>query len=145
MRNITITRRKTFVGCLGKIKIYIEDPLNGDTVIDGVSCSFLGALKNNETKTFTVGTGPLRVFAIYDKLSKGYCFDSYLLPAGEEDICLSGKSQFNPFSGNPFYFDGAADSQALAGRERGTIIGIVVFVVCVAVGVVGGTLLGILL
>ena len=64
MRQLTITRTKSFVGCLAKIKIFIEDPENGSTQIGGMLCSKLGELKNGETKTFTIENGPLRVYAI---------------------------------------------------------------------------------
>lgn len=52
MRNLTIKRAKSFVGCLAKMKIYIEDPAAGDTEIGGVSCRRLGELKNGEERPF---------------------------------------------------------------------------------------------
>lgn len=142
MRNLTVTRRKAYAGCLVKVKIYTEDPIGGDTQIDGVKCRLLGKLKNGESKTFSVDTCPMKIYAIYDQLSKGFCSDRYILPAGEEDVSVSGKSRFAPFSGNPFYFDGVTDSVTLAGRKEHKAIGAVIFTVCVVAGVVAGVIVG---
>ncbi len=102
MRNLTVKRRKAFACCLGKVKIYIEDA-NGDTNINGIPCRLLGKLKNKECATYEIGNESLKLFAIYDKMSKGYCNDCYTIPAGEEDIEVSGAAKLNPFMGNPFY------------------------------------------
>ena len=105
MRNLTVKRRKAFAGCLGKVKIYIEDA-NGDTNINGIPCRLLGKLKNKECATYEIGNESLKLFAIYDKMSKGYCNDCYTIPAGEEDIEVSGDAKLNPFMCNPFLLEG---------------------------------------
>ena len=51
MRNLTIKRTKSYVACLAKMKVYIEDRVSGDLVINGVSCRKLGTLKNGEEAT----------------------------------------------------------------------------------------------
>ena len=142
MRNLTVTRRKAYAGCLVKVKIYAEDPIGGDTQIDGVKCRLLGKLKNGESKTFSVDACSMKIYAIYDQLSKGFCSDRYILPAGEEDVSVSGKSHFNPFSGNPFYFDGVTDPVALAGRKEHRAIGAIIFTACLIVGIVAGVIIG---
>ena len=141
MRNLTVTRRKAFAACLVKVKIYIEDE-NGDTEMDGVKCRLLGKLKNNKSKTFQIGTGRLKIFALYDKLSRGYCCDTYIIPEGEEDVSVSGVSKLNPFAGNPFYFDGVTDTEMLEKRESRKRTGLYVFIACVAVGAVIGLAVG---
>ena len=138
MRNLTITRTKSFVACLGKMKVYIEDPMGGDTVISGVNCRKLGDLKNGETVTFPIGEEAARVYVIADQMSKNYSNDCYPLEAGTEDVVLTGKNHFNPGAGNPFRFDGVTDETVLANRKKGGRKGIMVLVIAAIVGFVGG-------
>lgn len=128
MRKLTIKRQKSFVGCLGKMKVYIEDPLSHDLAFGGVSYRKLGTLKNGEEATFEIGNGASRICVIADKWTKGYCNEFYPLPEGEEDIYLSGKNHYNPAKGNPFYFDGVTDPEVLKNRKKGTWIGAAVLV-----------------
>ena len=44
MRTLTIERKKSFVGCIAALKVYIEDPLAGELTINGVRCRKLGTL-----------------------------------------------------------------------------------------------------
>ena len=134
MRNLTITRTKSFVGCLGKIKVYIEDALHSDLYINDVPCRKLGDLKNGEQKTFAVENESLKVFVIADKLSKNFCNEYYQLPAGDEDIALSGKNRYNPAVGNPFRFDNNENPDAIANRKRGRGIGFGILIVAIIVG-----------
>ena len=46
MRKLTITRRRTFVGCAGKLKVYVVDNLHNDLDVCGESCRLIGTLKN---------------------------------------------------------------------------------------------------
>lgn len=138
MRNLTITRTKSFVACLGKMKVYIEDPMGGDTVISGVNCRKLGDLKNGETVTFPIGEEAARVYVIADQMSRNYSSDFYPLEAGTEDVVLTGKNHFNPGAGNPFRFDGVTDETVLANRKKGSRKGIMVLVIAAIVGFVGG-------
>lgn len=137
MRNLTVIRRKSFVGCLAKVKIYIEDA-NGDQIINDTKCRLLGKLKNNESATYEIGNHSCKLFAIYDKASKGFCNDIYIIPEGETDIEVSGIAKLNPFMGNPFLFDGNTNEDAVANRRANTkkaaLIMIPVMVIAVAVG-----------
>ena len=137
MRKLNVTRTKSFVGCAGKVKIYIEDP-NGDVNISGTPCKLLGKLKSGESASYEIGNDSYKIFAIYDKMSKNYCNDFYTVPAGEEDCNVTGKAHFNPFGGNPFYFDGVTDETVLANRKqnkkKSLIIGIPVFIIAALVG-----------
>ncbi len=140
MRNLTITRTKSFVGSLGKMKVYIEDPCTGDTAIGGVTCRKLGELKNGETATFPIGCEAARVYVIADKLSRNYSNDYYPLEAGTGDVALTGKNHFNPGAGNPFRFDGVTDETVLANRKKGGRKGILIIVIAALVGFLGGYL-----
>lgn len=138
MRNLTIKRQKTFVACLAKMKVYIEDPIGGGLTIDGVVCRLLGTLKNGEEKTFEIDNEERRVYVIADRLSKGFCNDYYTVPAGEGDVDLCGKNYFNPATGNAFRFDGVDDTAILENRKRGLRIGIFVLIGSVLLGVLIG-------
>ena len=142
MRYLTITRKKSFVGCLGKMKVYIEDPYSNELTINGFPCRKLGTLKNGETATFPISDQAARVFVIADTLSKGYCSDCYPLPAGTENVAISGKNTFNPGAGNPFRFDGVTDPEILANRKKGSGKGILFLIICCIIGAIVGSLLG---
>ena len=133
MRKLTIRRSKSFVACLMKVKVYIEDPFVNELTIDGVPCRKLGDLKNNEEKAFEIGDGQAKVFVIADTLSKDYCNDSFQLPAGQDDIFLSGKNTFNS-AGNAFRFDNNDSPEVLKARKKGAKKGLVIWIVAIVVG-----------
>lgn len=141
MRNLTIKRTKTFVACLGKMKVYIEDPASNEIVINNVPCRKLGDLKNGEEKTFSIGENEAKVFVIADQLSKNYCNEFFKLPAGDTDVFLSGKNCFNPANGNAFRFDGVTDEEILQNRKKGTQKGLIVLCIAIVVGFVMGFLI----
>lgn len=138
MRNLTIKRQKSFVASLMKVQVYIEDYTCQDTVIRDVPCRKLGTLKNNEEKTFAIGDNEAKVFVISDKISKGYCNDFYTIPAGVEDVYLTGKNRYNPLNGNAFLFDGVTDEAALKNRKRSKKIGLIVLIVAAIIGFLFG-------
>jgi len=142
MRKLTIKRTKSFVACLAKTKIYVEDPLSTDLVINNISCRKLGELKNNEEKTFKIGEEQAKVFAIVDKVSKEYCNDFFQIPAGQEDITLTGKHKYNPANGNAFRFDGNEGHDVQKNRKKGFKIGLLVLCAAIAVGGVVGAVIG---
>lgn len=137
MRNLTIKRTKSFVGCLAKLKVYVENP-SGDFTINNTLCSKLGELKNGEEKSFPVEEHALKVFVIADKLSKDYCNEFYQLSDGQEDVFLTGQNRFNPANGNAFQFDNNENSSALSNRKRGTRKGLIILILAVIVGAVVG-------
>ena len=142
MRNLTIKRQKSFVASLMKVQVYIEDYTCQDTIIKDVPCRKLGTLKNNEEKTFAIGDNEAKVFVIGDKLSKGFCNDFYTIPAGVEDVYLTGKNRYNPLNGNAFLFDGVTDEEALKNRKKSKKIGLIVLIVAAIIGFVFGFLKG---
>lgn len=138
MRNLTITREKSFVGCAMKMKIYLEDTQSGTLEINGVPCRELGRLKNGEMQTFVIGDEAARVFVIADQLSKKFCNDFYQIPAGTEDVVLSGKARWNPATGNAFWFNGVTDQEVLENRKKGTRRGIAVLCGALVLGLAIG-------
>lgn len=136
MRNLTIKREKSFVGSLAKMKVYIEDPTSNEICINDISCRKIGDLKNGEEKTFQINEQEAKVYVIADKLSKNYCNEFYQLPAGQEDVFLSGKNKFNPANGNAFRFDNNESEENIANRKRGTRKGLLILIVAAIVGAV---------
>ncbi|MBE6978010.1 MAG: hypothetical protein E7438_05145 [Ruminococcaceae bacterium] len=133
MRNLTIRRAKTFVASMAAMNVYIEDPMANDLVIHGIPCRKLGKLRNGQEVTFPISDAPAQVFVIADKLSKGFCNEFYPLPAGTEDIVLTGKNHFNPAAGNAFRFDGVTDPAVLANRKKSSTKGLIVMLVTFAI------------
>lgn len=138
MRSLTIRRNKSFVGCAIKLKVYIQDETEGELLIGGVMCRKLGDLKNGEEKTFSIHEREARVYVIADKLSKDFCADYVTVPAGNEDVFLSGKNHYNPVAGNPFWFDGVTDEVVLANRKKNKGRSGIVMIAAVLVGLVLG-------
>lgn len=142
MRYLTIRREKSFVGCLMKSKVYIEDPYYGDTTISGVRCRKLGDLKNGAEVTFVIGDEAARVYVIGDKLSRNYCNDVFLVPAGNFNVLLVGKHEYNPATGNAFRFYGNDHPEAVENRKRGTRTGLIILIAMIVVCFVGGYIVG---
>lgn len=141
MRNLTITRQKSFVACLGTMKVYIEEHNAPDTIIQDTPCRMLGKLKNGETGTFSISDEAQRVFVIAGQTSKNFCCESYPIPEGTEDLHLTGKNRYNPAAGNPFRFDGNSDPTAMSTRKRTLRNGIIMLIVAAVVGLGVGILL----
>ncbi len=137
MRNLTIKRTKSFVASLAGMRVFIED-IAGHTVIENVTCRKLGTLKNGEEKSFLIDEREAKVFVIADSLSKGFCNDYYQIPAGDEDISLSGKNLFNPATGNAFRFDNNNSADVAASRRKGENKGVVVLIVSLIIGAILG-------
>ncbi len=138
MRNLTIKREKSFVGSLAKIKVYIEDPTSNEMRINDVPCRKIGDLKNGEEKTFQIDEQEVKIYVIADKLSKNYCNEFYQLPAGQENVFLSGKNKFNPANGNAFRFDNNESKETIASRKRGTRKGLLILIIAAIIGAVVG-------
>lgn len=105
MRKLMIKRKKAIAGCAMKIKMYIEDIENYELEIRGHRCRKLGDIKNNSEIIVEIGNGEQKIFAISDLPTKDVCGDMIIIPAGNENIVISGKNILSPVSGNPFVFD----------------------------------------
>ncbi len=138
MRTLTLKREKSFVGCLAKANVYIEDAEANELSIGGVPCRKIGTLKSGETKSFKISEAEAKLFVIADSLSKDFCNDFYQIPTGTDDVSLSGRNRFNPAAGNAFRFNGNDNVQALENRKKGKRLGLVIFSVFIVLGAVGG-------
>lgn len=138
MRLLTIERRRCSAACLRKMKVYWEDP-NGKAKINGVKCSFLGMIKNGETKTFEITDNAGKVFVVKDRLAKSLTCDFYQLPEGNENILLTGENSFNLFSDFSFRFDNNDSPEAKKHHKKQVLkvvlMYILVFILGIALGV----------
>lgn len=145
MRRLWIQRHKAAAASLVAMKVYIEDPENGDTDINGVLCRKLGLLKNGRKARFTIGEEARKVFVVADKASRNLYNEFAQLPEGQEDVFLSGRNYLKPFSGNPFRFDGAEEEVVSENRKRVSGIGKVILITAILLGIAGGAAAGVLI
>ena len=108
-RILTITRRRAMTAALSKMKVYIEDPIYGDVNVSGVPCHALGELRNGETKQFYIDSGKRKIFVVCNGSEAFEGNQAYEIPAGTDDIYVSGKNYYAPYEGNPFLFSGISD------------------------------------
>ena len=142
MRNLTITRHKSFVGSMGIDKVYIRDEQSSELTIEGVPCRKIGEIKNGETQTFSIPEEEQKIFLIADKLSKERCNASLVIPAGQEDVSFTGKHHF-VLGSNPFRFDGVEmTAEQLAKQKKNNRKSIVIFVFAIIIGLLVGTFIG---
>ena len=138
MRRVYLTREKSFVGCLGKMQVYIEDQARAEIELDGIPCRHAGELANGETIDFVIPNEERTVFVIASANTRKYCGDKFVISAGDIDVELVGKNVYNPGLGNPFRFHGVTDEDALADRKRENKKGIALTALAVLIGLVFG-------
>ena len=145
MRRLWIKRHKAAAASLVAMKVYIEDPENGDTDINGVLCRKLGSVKNGKKVHFNIGEEALKVFVVADKVSRNVYNEFVQLPEGWEDVFLSGRNYLSPFSGNPFRFDGVQQEAVKENRKRVANAGKIILILAVLLGIGGGIGAGVLI
>lgn len=143
MRNLTIKRTKRLVGCLSKIKVYIEDPASNELYINQIPCRKLGDLKNGEEKTFQIPNEAAKVFVVADKLSRNISNEYYQLAEGDDDIFLSGQNKMN-LAGNAFRFDNNESEAVIANRKKSVKRSAWVLIAAFFIGIVIGFPIGFL-
>ena len=141
MRNVTIKRRKSFVGCLLKARVYVRDELYPDTYINRCPYRFLGILRNGEEQTFLVPDEAVEILVASDPLMKGVYNDRVCIEAGIDPVVLSGSCEM----GLGFVFDGVANEQRTQTLKKKKKKGIIFLIVSVIIGVVLGNIVGTLM
>ena len=136
MRNLTVQRNKSFIGAIVKVNLYIEDENGTDANFDGVSCRYLGSLKNGESANFSVEEGAQKIFAVHSGDKKKNFYDYFKIPEGSEDWYISGK--FQSAFGNMFVFDNVTDEEILANRAAKSKKSWLTRIVAIAVGLAVG-------
>lgn len=104
MRKVIINRKKSIVGCAGKVLIYTLDTVEEKMVITKDKCHFLGKLKNGSILEMEIPENEIIILAAYDNLGMFCVTDYVVLSEGTEDVILNGKVRLNPSKGNPFIF-----------------------------------------
>lgn len=135
MRNVTIERKKSFVGSLAKFRVFAEDAQAPDMMIQGVPCRKVGEMKNGETITFEVGEEATKLFVINGQASQEFCVELYPLPAGNTDVYLSGACKLNPSAGNAFRFDDNDSEEAQQLRKGSKKSGTLITIISVLLGI----------
>lgn len=116
MRNLTIGRKKSFVGCGVKVKVYISDAVSGELDIAGEPCRLLGTLKNGEEKTFPIDGAGARVYVIRGKSKRNLYYAKAEIAPGTEAVFLTGAVQLE---GGNFRFDGIEEEpEVIAARKK---------------------------
>ncbi len=108
MRILTVTREKTFVGCLCTLKLYIEDYNDPEITIQNIPCRMLGTLKNGEMNLFEIPEEEVCLFTVLG--TDGAC-EPYRLPAGVESVTLAGGCRRGGFRGRAFRFVSAGNAR----------------------------------
>ncbi len=142
MRNLVIKREKSFVGFLGKFKVYIVDPNSNDLKINKQSCRKLGTLKNGQEVVFQIPNEEVKIYIIADKFTKSFCNEFVVIPAGETDAYLLGKCKYSPFMGNPFRLEGQVSEETKLNRKSGRKKALKFFLTWGLIGFVFGFCLG---
>ncbi len=137
MRQLTITRRKAAAKRFVKIKVCIEDE-TGDILYGGIRYRKIGVLRNGETATFPIDEQPRRIFTYADRITRSWCNDLWLIPAGEEDVVLTGRTAVHILNENAFRFDGIPEPEVLANRNRCVSIGGRVIACALVIGMLIG-------
>ena len=105
MRKITIKRNKSFVGGGARVHICILDNVNGDIDIDGNICKEIGVLKNGEEKSFIISEEENIIYAFYNYAYKDSTYDTFKVPANNNNYRVTGKIKFSLSNNSPFRFD----------------------------------------
>lgn len=71
----------------------------------GYPCREVGRVKNNSELVIEIDNNEHRFFADVSLQVTDVFADTAVIPAGEEDVTISGKNVYSPFKGNPFIFD----------------------------------------
>lgn len=115
MRKLTIKRKESYIEALSMLNIYIEDPVAGDRIINGTRCKYLGAWGNGDIRAFMIGDRETKVFAIEENKRQDVCDEYYDLPAGTENVILSGQNCIDVDEGTGFRFD---NNRSKASQEK---------------------------
>ncbi len=140
MRKLTVKREKKYVASLSRVNLYLQDTSSVDTFINGVPCRHLGDLKNGEEKSFDISDESARLYACYSKRSRNQYNDFYPIPAGEDDVNVSGRSVYSV--SNPFLFNNNESEEVASHRKamkkKAIIRDVIITLVCFVIGFVIG-------
>ena len=117
MRKLTIRRDKTAT-LSSAFYVSIADDGGKDLTINETPCRLLGRLPNGGEVVFDIPETETRVYVFETKRSREYTYDMYRVPAGTDDVLLTGRSYFNPATSSSFRFDNNDTGEARMNREE---------------------------
>lgn len=139
MRKLTVKRRKRFVACLATMFVWLESA-DGDVRVNGRLCKKIGELKNGEEKSFEIGEEAAALL-ITASTGKSFSGEIFFLPAGSEDVTLSGENKFDPAAGNAFRIDENTGEAVKNYRKKSTRLGALILICAILLGAVAGYLI----
>lgn len=143
MRNLTINREKSFVGCLSKYEVYARST-------DGKGMKFrkerykkLGALKNGHQSTFQISEEETKILVMPNFMSyranRILSSDVLTIPMGVEDVNLSGKVK-NSFLYSTF-FNEPIGEETINNRKKNkkcSVYYAIIYIICLIIGILLG-------
>ena len=140
MRNLTVKRGGSVAACAVAMRVYIEDPEGTDITVNGIPCRNLGELKNNSEDTYSISENEAKLYVIPEKEGSVYKSEYYQIPAGGEDVRVSGKNVLENEYGNPnpFRFDGVTNAAIERSKDRSRFKNILIVAIAVIVGLAIG-------
>lgn len=103
MRTVTVERKKSLVGALVPIALYVEDHESSDMMIHDAPCRKVGELKNDDLLMFEIGDEETKLYAFPP--AQVYYPELMRIPAGTEDVALRGKCVSDASTGVSFRFE----------------------------------------
>ena len=131
MRQLTIKRIRSFVGCMGKVSVFITDPA-GDKTVCGDACRLLGLLGNGKTEVYDISEQSAKLYLV---AGTEMFNDSTVIPEGTGDVYLEGQNRYDPMHGNAFILSSNDSGEKTADRKkRNTKALLLLFLVPLIVG-----------
>lgn len=140
MRRLWIERRKASAAAMTAMNVYIEDPDQGDTEINGILCRKLGAVKNGQKKRFSVDEDARKIFVVRKPGQKEYPFVQ--LPEGRDDVFITGAVRKTPSLGKVFWAEGMEEVSVEKDPRRGKRLAALVLAAAILLVIGGGVFAG---
>lgn len=140
MRRLWIERRKASAAAATAMNVYIEDPEEGDVIINDIPCRKLGVVKNGRKKRFTIEEDARKLFVVHKVGKKEHPFVQ--LSEGRDDVFVSGTARKKLFQGKSFWVEGMEEVPAQKNPGATKRLGTVILVLAILLGIGGGIFAG---
>lgn len=140
MRRLWIERRKASAAAATAMNVYIEDPEEGNVIINDIPCRKLGAVKNGRKKRFTIEEDARKVFIVHKVGKKEHPFVQ--LEEGWDDVFISGTARKKLFQGKSFWVEGMEEVPAQKDPKAAKRLGTLILVLSILLGIGGGIFAG---
>lgn len=127
MRNLIIKRRSSPFGQDAVLHIYAT-PANGDVSGDEILWYDLGSVSDGQTVVIPISDEPIKIYIADDLSAQMQRCEYCQIPAGNNDLFISGKRVSATAGSNPFHFDENTDNPASRCRTIGIIVAVILLV-----------------